>query len=56
MSSDEFPFLENILLSQEIFGTNFVCVFVVCGYVSLLLSSTMLRAGLVMLYIVVSVW
>ena len=75
MSSDEFTFLENILLSQ-IFGTNFVCMFVVIHviyyccflrpcfvrvlstvcHVLLLLSSTMLHAGLVMSYIVVSVW
>ena len=46
MSSDEFAFLENILLSQ-IFGMNFVCLFVVTCHVLLLLSSTMLRAGLV---------
>ena len=46
MSSDEFAFLENILLSQ-IFGTNFVCLFVVTCHVLLLLSSTMLCAGLV---------
>ena len=45
-SSDEFAFLENILLSQ-IIGTNFVCLFVVTCHVLLLLSSTMLRAGLV---------
>ena len=30
MSSDKFAFLENILLSLEIFGTNIVCMSVVC--------------------------
>ena len=43
---------------SEIFGMNFVCVFVVRCHVVLLLSSTMLRAGLVdsVSCIVVAVW